>query len=40
MFSFFVTGDVSGQRFLGNDSHVEHFKLLERSATYVLIGAR
>ncbi|KAL7297725.1 hypothetical protein TKK_0008760 [Trichogramma kaykai] len=33
-------GEVIGQRFLGNESHVEHFKLLERSPTYFLIGAR
>ncbi|XP_012264819.1 semaphorin-1A-like isoform X2 [Athalia rosae] len=32
--------DVVGQRFLGNESHVEHFKLLERTRTSVLIGAR
>ncbi|CAB0035210.1 unnamed protein product [Trichogramma brassicae] len=32
--------EVIGQRFLGNESHVEHFKLLERSPTYFLIGAR
>ncbi|XP_051164916.1 semaphorin-1A-like isoform X2 [Leptopilina boulardi] len=32
--------DVIGQRFLGNESHVEHFKLLERAATFILIGAR
>lgn len=36
----FVTGEVIGQRFLGNESHVEHFKLLERAATSILIGAR
>ncbi|XP_012285377.1 semaphorin-1A isoform X2 [Orussus abietinus] len=32
--------EVVGQRFLGNESHVEHFKLLERAATFILIGAR
>ncbi|XP_031787885.1 semaphorin-1A isoform X1 [Nasonia vitripennis] len=32
--------EVIGQRFLGNESHVEHFKLLERSSTFILIGAR
>ncbi|XP_066598820.1 semaphorin-1A-like isoform X2 [Prorops nasuta] len=32
--------EVIGQRFLGNESHVEHFKLLERSTTSILIGAR
>ncbi|XP_063995901.1 semaphorin-1A-like isoform X1 [Diachasmimorpha longicaudata] len=32
--------DVIGQRFLGNESHVEHFKLLERAPTFILIGAR
>ncbi|XP_029677618.1 semaphorin-1A-like isoform X2 [Formica exsecta] len=32
--------EVIGQRFLGNESHVEHFKLLERAATSILIGAR
>ncbi|XP_046429152.1 semaphorin-1A-like isoform X1 [Neodiprion fabricii] len=29
-----------GQKFLGNESHVEHFKLLERTGTSMLIGAR
>ncbi|KAG7206307.1 hypothetical protein KM043_003683 [Ampulex compressa] len=33
-------GEVIGQRFLGNESHVEHFKLLERATTSILIGAR
>nr|KAF7402198.1 hypothetical protein H0235_015534 [Vespula pensylvanica] len=33
-------GEVIGQRFLGNESHVEHFKLLERASTSILIGAR
>ncbi|XP_043680906.1 semaphorin-1A-like isoform X2 [Vespula pensylvanica] len=32
--------EVIGQRFLGNESHVEHFKLLERASTSILIGAR
>ncbi|XP_044018703.1 semaphorin-1A-like [Aphidius gifuensis] len=32
--------EVIGQRFLGNESHVEHFKLLERAPTFILIGAR
>ncbi|XP_043282573.1 semaphorin-1A-like isoform X2 [Venturia canescens] len=32
--------EVIGQRFLGNESHVEHFKLLERASTFFLIGAR
>ncbi|KAG5320912.1 SEM1A protein, partial [Acromyrmex heyeri] len=32
--------EVIGQRFLGNESHVEHFKLLERATTSILIGAR
>ncbi|EFN67279.1 Semaphorin-1A, partial [Camponotus floridanus] len=32
--------EVMGQRFLGNESHVEHFKLLDRAATSILIGAR
>ncbi|EFN80746.1 Semaphorin-1A [Harpegnathos saltator] len=34
------TSEVIGQRFLGNESHVEHFKLLERATTSILIGAR
>ncbi|KAH0545688.1 hypothetical protein KQX54_002378 [Cotesia glomerata] len=34
------TREVIGQRFLGNESHVEHFKLLERAPTFILIGAR
>ncbi|TGZ48373.1 Semaphorin-1A [Temnothorax longispinosus] len=38
--SLSVTGEVIGQRFLGNESHVEHFKLLERATTSILIGAR
>ncbi|XP_014608962.1 PREDICTED: semaphorin-1A-like [Polistes canadensis] len=37
---FLITGEVIGQRFLGNESHVEHFKLLERVSTSILIGAR
>jgi semaphorin 6 len=32
--------DVVGQQFLGNESHVEHFKFLERATTSILIGAR
>ncbi|XP_015594724.1 semaphorin-1A isoform X2 [Cephus cinctus] len=32
--------EVIGQRFLGNESHVEHFKLLERAPTSIFIGAR
>ncbi|XP_014203594.1 semaphorin-1A-like [Copidosoma floridanum] len=32
--------EVVGQRFLGNETHVKHFKLLERSPTFMLIGAR
>ncbi|XP_076224820.1 semaphorin-1A isoform X6 [Nomia melanderi] len=35
-----LESEVVGQRFLGNDSHVEHFKLLERATTSILIGAR
>ncbi|KAL2739015.1 semaphorin-1A-like isoform X1, partial [Vespula squamosa] len=34
-----LIGEVIGQRFLGNESHVEHFKLLERASTSILIGA-
>ncbi|XP_061927760.1 semaphorin-1A isoform X2 [Apis cerana] len=37
---FSTRGEVIGQRFLGNESHVEHFKLLERATTSILIGAR
>lgn len=39
-FVWSVSGEVIGQRFLGNESHVEHFKLLERATTSILIGAR
>ncbi|XP_076300986.1 semaphorin-1A isoform X3 [Lasioglossum baleicum] len=35
-----IESEVIGQRFLGNESHVEHFKLLERATTSILIGAR
>ncbi|XP_078033382.1 semaphorin-1A isoform X3 [Augochlora pura] len=35
-----IQSEVIGQRFLGNESHVEHFKLLERATTSILIGAR
>ncbi|KAG9434923.1 semaphorin-1A-like [Apis mellifera carnica] len=40
MVKFESEGEVIGQRFLGNESHVEHFKLLERATTSILIGAR
>lgn len=40
LFSCIFLGEAIGQRFLGNESHVEHFKLLERAPTFILIGAR
>jgi hypothetical protein len=35
-----VAGEEQAQRFLGNESHKDHFKLLEREQNSLLVGAR
>jgi hypothetical protein len=33
-------GEEQAQRFLGNESHKDHFKLLEKDQNSLLVGAR
>ncbi|XP_063238895.1 semaphorin-1A-like isoform X3 [Bacillus rossius redtenbacheri] len=37
---YFQLGELTPQRFLGNESHKDHFKLLEKDHSSLLVGAR
>lgn len=41
LFKLMFAGELeSMQRFLGNESHKDHFKLLEKDQNSLLVGAR
>jgi hypothetical protein len=40
MMFFCFAGEEQAQRFLGNESYKDHFKLLEKDQNSLLVGAR